>query len=217
VTVKHATASTFLFTGDADGWRIGLVRHPRFARWMLPGGHVEADENPAQAAVREVREETGRAARLLPAPTGPTPPCLAAAVVPAPHWIVEQQVPADREPFPHVHVDFLYVAVCVDDGPTGDAGARPAADGQRLPFAWYPVGQLNMLPMFAGTRTLAVLLFDRIAVLAEGSRHAADPDPSVLSGERRQRRVRRARDQPASGRRGPWLRRQHRQPPGRWS
>ncbi|MGH3820933.1 MAG: NUDIX domain-containing protein, partial [Pseudonocardiaceae bacterium] len=37
-------------------------------RWMLPGGHVEPDENPAEAALREVTEETGLTARLLPGP-----------------------------------------------------------------------------------------------------------------------------------------------------
>ncbi|MGH3819549.1 MAG: NUDIX domain-containing protein [Pseudonocardiaceae bacterium] len=35
-------------------------------RWT--GGHVEPDENRAEAALREVAEETGLAARLLPGP-----------------------------------------------------------------------------------------------------------------------------------------------------
>jgi 8-oxo-dGTP diphosphatase len=38
--------------------RILYVRKPK-ARWTLPGGKVEADESPAQAAARELREETG--------------------------------------------------------------------------------------------------------------------------------------------------------------
>jgi 8-oxo-dGTP diphosphatase len=45
-----------------DSGRLLLVqrgREPGRGLWSLPGGRVEADESPAQAAVREVREETG--------------------------------------------------------------------------------------------------------------------------------------------------------------
>ena len=38
--------------------QILYVRKPK-ARWTLPGGKVEANESPAQAAARELREETG--------------------------------------------------------------------------------------------------------------------------------------------------------------
>jgi 8-oxo-dGTP pyrophosphatase MutT (NUDIX family) len=42
-----------------------LLIAPREGRWQLPKGHVEPGEGPADAAVREVREETGVFARLL--------------------------------------------------------------------------------------------------------------------------------------------------------
>ncbi len=38
--------------------QILYVRKPN-APWTLPGGKVEANESPAQAAARELREETG--------------------------------------------------------------------------------------------------------------------------------------------------------------
>jgi 8-oxo-dGTP pyrophosphatase MutT (NUDIX family) len=47
-----------------------LLISPRAGRWQLPKGHVEPGEAPAQAAVREVREETGVSGRILaPLPT----------------------------------------------------------------------------------------------------------------------------------------------------
>jgi 8-oxo-dGTP pyrophosphatase MutT (NUDIX family) len=159
VTVKHATASVFLCARGDDAWRVGLIRHPRFGKWMLPGGHVEPDENPAEAALREVAEETGLAARLLPGPGLDAPDGADESSVIAPLWIVEHPVPAERrEPEPHIHVDHLYLALAEASAPAPDA---------ELPFAWYAADQLAAVDMFADTRARAAYLLDRIDVLAE--------------------------------------------------
>lgn len=39
--------------------RVLLVKHKKLGIWLNPGGHVEGDELPHQAAEREFREETG--------------------------------------------------------------------------------------------------------------------------------------------------------------
>jgi 8-oxo-dGTP diphosphatase len=43
---------------DADG-RVLVVRKKGTSRFMLPGGKIETGETPAQAAIRELREEVG--------------------------------------------------------------------------------------------------------------------------------------------------------------
>jgi 8-oxo-dGTP pyrophosphatase MutT (NUDIX family) len=49
---------------DADD-RLLLLRHTNTRRWIAPGGMVEPDESPEQAAVREMREEIGCDVRLV--------------------------------------------------------------------------------------------------------------------------------------------------------
>lgn len=49
-----------------------LVHHRALDKWLPLGGHIELDEDPEQAALREVREESGIEVTLLgerPPPT----------------------------------------------------------------------------------------------------------------------------------------------------
>ncbi|MFO0882544.1 MAG: NUDIX domain-containing protein [Candidatus Saccharimonadales bacterium] len=47
-----------------DG-KVLLVNHPRYSKWIPPGGHIELDEDPEQALFREVEEETGLMVTVL--------------------------------------------------------------------------------------------------------------------------------------------------------
>lgn len=50
------------------GGEVLLIRRatpPRIGEWSLPGGRLEPGEAPADAALRELTEETGVTARLL--------------------------------------------------------------------------------------------------------------------------------------------------------
>lgn len=57
----HVTASAIVADGEG---RVVLHLHRRLGVWLQPGGHVDADEEPEQAAIREVEEETGIRATL---------------------------------------------------------------------------------------------------------------------------------------------------------
>ena len=54
--------------------KVLVIHHRKLDRWLPLGGHVELDENPEQAALREAREESGFEVELLgerPPTTGP--------------------------------------------------------------------------------------------------------------------------------------------------
>ena len=39
--------------------KVLLHKHKKLSIWLPPGGHIELDEDPSQAAMREVKEEVG--------------------------------------------------------------------------------------------------------------------------------------------------------------
>ena len=59
---RHFTVTGFL---SHDG-RTALHWH-RLNAWLPPGGHIEPDEDPIEAVLREILEETGIEAELLEA------------------------------------------------------------------------------------------------------------------------------------------------------
>ncbi|MFI6883741.1 NUDIX hydrolase [Streptosporangium canum] len=109
--IKEATASAFVLRGSEDGVQVALVWHPRLQEWMPAGGHVEIDEHAAEAALREIAEETGLRTQLIPGPTVPLPAGFPHSTVAAPWWIVEMGAGADNHTAePHVHIDNVFLA-----------------------------------------------------------------------------------------------------------
>lgn len=56
-----------------DG-RILIIHHRKLDKWLPLGGHIELDEDPEQAALREAKEESGFDVELIgerPPTTGP--------------------------------------------------------------------------------------------------------------------------------------------------
>ncbi len=54
-TGRHFTVAVFVVHES----RVLLHWHRKLGMWLPPGGHIERDELPDEAAVREVMEETG--------------------------------------------------------------------------------------------------------------------------------------------------------------
>jgi len=99
---RHFTVTGFV----VDGRRTLLHWHPKIGIWLPPGGHIEPDEDPVEAALREVREETGISGEVV----AHEPPLAFQNVtqLPNPLRIIIADVPAAPDEPAHQHIDLCY-------------------------------------------------------------------------------------------------------------
>lgn len=96
-----------------DG-RVLLHAHRKLGKWLPPGGHIEPNELPDEAAVREVAEEAGLAVRLLGGRGLPDDYPGQPIQLTVPAGVQLEFIGPDHE-----HIDLVYFAV--------PDGARPGA------------------------------------------------------------------------------------------
>lgn len=104
---RHFCASAFIINPYTK--KILLIKHKKNGRWTQPGGHIEGNETPEEAALREVYEETGLRVRLL----GERFPREDDFIRPL-GIQKNRKTMVDGEM--HMHIDIIYAAVPNDDG-----------------------------------------------------------------------------------------------------
>lgn len=101
----HVTASAIVVGSRGTVLHV----HRRTGAWLQPGGHIEAGEQPSDAAVRETVEDTGLAVRHPD-----LGPCLI-------------HVDVHNAPRGHVHLDLRYLLLAPDEDPAPAPGESQEA------------------------------------------------------------------------------------------
>jgi 8-oxo-dGTP pyrophosphatase MutT (NUDIX family) len=141
----HITTTGFVLNPPNDS--VLLIHHRRLDRWLLPGGHVEPeDETIYASARREVIEETG--AQLI---DDPEPPLVGIDVHAIP--------PGKREPL-HYHHDLVFLFRA--------ASADLARDSSEVREAkWFPIADL-LRPDFPLPDNIKLVLHHRLKPVPNG-------------------------------------------------
>ena len=108
-----------------------VILHRKLGKWLPLGGHIELDEDPEQAALREAREESGLEIELLGERPPTTEPGTRALI--APRFLDIHRIHATHE-----HIGMIYFA-----RPVGGSLALAAAE--HLDIRWCSPQALEQL------------------------------------------------------------------------
>jgi 8-oxo-dGTP pyrophosphatase MutT (NUDIX family) len=121
------TVAVFVVQED----KVLLVLHRRLGKWLPLGGHIELDEDPEQAALREVREESGLDVVLLGERPPTTEPGTRALI--APRFLDIHRISDSHE-----HIGMIYFAY-------PRAGSVRLAEAEHHDIRWCSRSDLDQL------------------------------------------------------------------------
>ena len=140
---KHFTSTTYLL--DKNSSETLLHWHKKLKTWLPPGGHIEKNETPWEAAKREIFEETGIInPEVIQNGKSRGPIDQRAEFLVMPHYLLSELI----EPG-HYHLDWIFFAYV--DKPTFDETLRNEQ------FKWFTKEELETeMDIFKNVKKLAL-------------------------------------------------------------
>lgn len=123
---KSITATVYVINNR----KVLLHQHKKYKTWFPLGGHIEEDEFPHEAAIREVREESGFDVTLLETELAPEIDLARVKRIPAPFCLLHEGIGGVENFF-----DFIYIAETAETVP------HPAS-GESKEFKWFSYEEL---------------------------------------------------------------------------
>ena len=158
---RHLTATLYLVNDGA----LALHPHPKLGIRIPPGGHVDRDELPHEAALREAYEETGLDATLVDDTDPVDAPAGESLPDPRHTMLYDINVHPDGR-VGHQHVDLVYFAAAAsrEVDPAGD-DEEPAEA-----WAWYDAAALRASDIARDTVQIGLEAIEAVAdAAAQGS------------------------------------------------
>lgn len=132
---KHFSATVYVISVIEGEPRVLLHLHKKHNAWYGLGGHVEENEDPAEAAIREAKEEAGIKVKLL---SNPLHRFTYADELPSPILMFDQNINND-----HRHIDCIYVGTTTDE------------IHMKEPYKWFSKEDLESSDLQEDTRYIA--------------------------------------------------------------
>ena len=151
---KDFVSSIFLFSIIKDELKLLLLHHKKLDKWLIPGGHIEQDENPVDAIKREVVEETGiQRFEFLSMIHDDKSTYSDASFVWPPEFVFEEKIKEYKGVPEHIHVDMIYI------GKVNDCDIELNKE-ESNDIRWFSKSEIDSLELFEMTEKIAKKYFN---------------------------------------------------------
>ena len=137
---NHFTATGIVFNLDDT---ILMIYHRQLKVWLPPGGHIEENELPDDAVLREILEETGVVAKIV---SNKRMLCLSndnnCRELELPFTILLEDIENDGK---HNHIDMVYVCLAINNELKPN---KTEVDG----IGWFTFDEINYMKTYSNVK-----------------------------------------------------------------
>lgn len=130
--------------------KVLLHKHIKYNTWFPIGGHVEPDELPHEAAMREIAEEAGIEVKLISTEVAPEIELNRVERVPSPFCILHEGIGREEE-----FLDFIYI------GTTTETKLHPM-NGESKEYRWFSREELEREDIKVHIKNMALAVHKKI-------------------------------------------------------
>ncbi len=138
------TATVYVINND----KVLLHEHKKYHTWFPLGGHIEADEFPHEAAIREVKEESGLNVNLFETELAPPIELARVKRIPAPFCLLHEGIGHEENFF-----DFIYIAE------SDEAELHPEGNESKI-FKWFTYDELLEYEIKPHVKNMALTILE---------------------------------------------------------
>ena len=133
--------------------KILLLFHNKLQKWIYPGGHVEENETPQEAVLRETKEETGYKVSIMGQKPLGLKKNIDAQEMPMPSMMIYENV--HYKTGKHMHFDLVYIGIA-----KGKQGRL--AKGESKALKWINEKDIDGLDIYPNVKKILRYSFKEI-------------------------------------------------------
>ncbi len=124
--------------------KVLLIHHEKLGKWLYPGGHVEENETPREAAEREFLEETGLKVKVIGEEFVTGDPLVTPEPMPLTISLETVKYPDQT----HLHYDMIFLTKRIG--------------GELREGRWFSYDEVQMLDTYDNVRSILKMAFKNV-------------------------------------------------------